>query len=294
MPPSCRSKPKTPCRGPLMWFGGKGNLVGRLRPLIPPHRRYVEVFGGGAVLLFRKEPVEVEVYNDVDGDLVNFFRVLRHPRQFRAFYRRALLTPHSRPDYEFCRDTYQEVTDPVERAYRFFITARQAMSGKVSTTWSFSVTTSHRGMAGTASRWLSCLESLPAFYARMMRVQIEQDDFRKVIPRYDTPETFFYCDPPYHPATRRSGGYQHEMSPADHRDLVRLLLQVQGKVLLSGYAHPCYRPLEEAGWHRIDFPTACHAAVCSRRSGLQGEGSARRLQARLETVWFNYPPPRSR
>jgi DNA adenine methylase len=274
-------------RSPIWYFGGKGKMVKNLLPLIPPHKIYVEVFGGGASLLFAKKPSPVEVYNDIDSDLVNFFRVLRDPEKFEQFYRKAVLTPYSREEYCFCRETFQECQDDIERAYRFFVTARMSFSGRILHGWSFTVTDSSRGMAGAVSKWLSCLDGLPDIHERLMRVQIEHDDFRKIIPRYDTADTFFYLDPPYVPDTRRSGEYAHEMTLDDHRELVEMLLAIKGKAMLSGYRHEVYEPLERAGWQRIDYETACHAVGRTRGTGILGEGAARAKQPRVESVWLS-------
>jgi len=274
--------------GPIGWYGGKGNMVRKLLPLLPPHRIYVEVFGGGAALLFAKEPSPVEVYNDIDSDLVNFFRVLRDPEKFQEFYRKVCLTPYSREEYKFFRETFDETHDPVERAYRFFVIARWSFSGDFGIGWSYTVNASWRGMAGSCSKWLSAIERLPEFHERIMRVQIEHADFRQVIRTYDTPDTLFYCDPPYIPEARRSKKiYRHEMSVKDHEDLVDLLLGIQGKAILSGYRHPVYAPLEEAGWKRLDFPTACYAVARTPETGILGKGAALAKQPRVESVWLS-------
>lgn len=275
---------------PIRYFGGKGNFVKKLLSLIPPHRVYCEVFGGGAALLFAKKPSLVEVYNDIDSDLVNFFRVLRDPEKFQQFYRKIQLTPYSREEFDFCRDTYRDCTDPVERAYRWYVVARQCFAGDFQDnkpSWGYCITTSHRGMAAECSKYLSVIDRLPEFHARVMRVQIEHDDFRRVIPRYDTPETLFYLDPPYVTETRRSGGYTHELTLDDHRDLVNLLLGIRGMAILSGYWHEVYKPLEQAGWKRLDYETASHAAGRVRNSGLQGKDSARTKVPRVESVWLS-------
>ncbi len=275
-------------RSPIMWYGGKGKMVAKLLPLIPPHRTYVEVFGGGASLLFAKEPSPVEVYNDLEGSLVDFFRVLRDPEKFARFYHLVAFTPYSREEFNFCRETWRECEDEVERAYRWYVVARMSFSGAFARSWSFAVTWSHRGMAGTASRWLSTLEMLPAIHERLMRVQIEHQDFRTLIPTYDTPETVHYCDPPYVPDTRSElGTYSCEMTLDDHRELVDLLLGVKGMVVLSGYRHEVYRPLEDAGWRRLDFPTACMATGRTGLTGVRGKGSALALAPRVESVWLN-------
>jgi DNA adenine methylase len=274
-------------RSPIRWFGGKGNMVARLLPLLPPHRIYVEPFGGGASLLFAKPPSPVEVYNDIDSGLVNFFRVLRDPEKFAKFYHLVAFTPYSREEYEYCRDTWESCEDEVEKAYRWFVVARMCFSGAFGKSWSIALTASRRNMALTCSRWLSAIEMLPAIHERMMRVQIEHSDFRYIFKRYDTPETLFYCDPPYIPETRRFGTYKHELTLDDHKELVQILLSVKGKVLLSGYKHPVYAPLEEAGWKRIDFETVCYAAGRTRETAILGKGAARAMQPRVESVWIS-------
>ena len=274
-------------RSPIWWFGGKGNMVAKFLPLLPPHHTYVEPFGGGASLLFAKEPSPVEVYNDIDSGLVTLFRVLRDPEKFQRFYRLVQLTPYSREEYDFCRRTWADVEDEVERAYRFYVVARMSFSGCWGSSWSFAVTHSTRGMADPVSNWLAAIEQLPQIHQRLMRVQIEHKDFREVFATYDTPDTLFYCDPPYVPDTRRGGGYPHEMTLEDHKDLVEILLNIQGMALLSGYRHEVYKPLEQAGWARLDFPTACHAVGRTRGTGILGEDSAKRLQPRVESVWIS-------
>lgn len=261
-------------------------MVAKLLPLIPPHHTYVEPFGGGASLLFAKELSPVEVYNDLDSGLVNFFRVLRDPVKFERFYHLVSLTPYSREEWEFCRDTWESCKDDVERAYRWYVVARMSFSGRFGSSWSSVVTESCRGMANTTSKWLSAIDMLPSIHARMMRVQIEHADFRRILERYDTPETFFYLDPPYVPETRKSGEYKHEMRLEDHRELVDRLLRLEGIAMLSGYVHEVYKPLEEAGWRRIDFETACYAAGRTRQTGILGKGAAMRKQKRVESVWL--------
>lgn len=281
-------------RSPIWWFGGKGNLVSRLLPLVPGHRIYVEAFGGGASLLFAKAPSPVEVYNDIDRGLVDFFHVLRDPALFDEFHRLVSLTPYSRGEYLDCRATWREQADPVERARRWYTVARQSFAGKFGIGgWGRSIAESSRGMASICSGWLSIIEGLPQIHARLVRVQIECLDWQECLRAYDTPETFFYLDPPFIPETRRGGGYAHELATDDHRELVEVLLGLLGKVLLSGYAHPIYEPLENAGWGRVDWEVGCAAVGRTRAAGLQGEGAVREKQMRVESVWMNYPSPTS-
>lgn len=268
-------------RSPLVWFGGKSAMVPKLLPLIPSHRIYVEPFGGGGNLLIAKEPSLVEVYNDLDLGLVTFFRVLRDPKQFAKFYHLATWTPYSREEFLFCRDSWQLGKDEATKAYRWYVKNRMSFAG-MGRSWGRSVTAVTYNTAEAPASWLSILEQLPLIRQRLLRVQIENKDFRSIIAEYDTPETFFYCDPPYVPETRRSGKYNHEMSLDGHRELIQLLLRIQGKAILSGYAHPIHKPLEESGWSRRDFETICR--VSGRTKGTKQ--IPKEQMRRVESVWI--------
>lgn len=278
-----------PVRKPFPYFGGKQYMVKYILPLIPPHHTYCEVFGGSAAVLFAKPPSPVEVYNDIDSAIVDFYRVLRDPELFQQLHHKLRYTPYSRAWFYECRDTWRNEPDLVERVYKWYVVAGQSFSAYVHTAdaaWSYNVAHSARGMASRVSDWLSRIDALPAFHQRLQRVQIEQDDFRKVIPRYDTPETCFYLDPPYVPDTRRHGRYMHEMSLDDHVELVNLLLNLQGMAILSGYRHAVYEPLERAGWRRLEVERPCCAVARTRLTGLLGKGVIKARQMRVECVWI--------
>lgn len=275
---------------PFTWFGGKTFLAPKLLPLIPPHTTYVEVFGGAASLLHaRTTPSPVEVYNDIDDEgLVTFWRVLQDRQQLEAFARRVALTPHSRVEFERARATWPSLTDPVERAAAWFVVARQSFSGDHFGGWSYARSETSSGMSRCTAKWLSGVDRLYEVHQRWIRVQVESKDFRELIPIYDSPDTFHYVDPPYSLSVRsRTGRYRHELSDADHRDLVEVLLGIQGMCMLSGYDNPIYGPLEAAGWERREFPTVAHAAGHTRRTGLLGPGASLVHQKRVEVVWLN-------
>lgn len=276
-------------RSPIRWFGGKGHMTAKLLPYLTawPHHRYVEVFGGGASVLFAKRPAEVDVYNDLDEGLADFFRVLADPRAFGRFHRRVGLLPYSRAIYNDCRQHWADSGDRVERAAAWFVVARQSFSGKFAEGWSTTVTKSCRGMAAEVSKWLSTIDGLPQVHARLRRVQIEQQDWRVILERYDTPETLFYLDPPYVHGTRRSGGYAHELVDDDHRELVFKLAAIRGQACLSGYESPLYAPLLRGGWKRVSWQLSCSVAGGTRASGLQGPNSLRTKQPRTEILWYS-------
>jgi len=276
-------------RSPIVWVGGKSMMVEKLLKYVPPHRVYVEVFGGGASLLFAKDPSPVEVYNDIDEGLVNFFRVLRDPEKFEKFYLKVCLTPYARAEYKYCRNTWKECVDDVEMAYRWYVALRMSFGSKIiGKGWAYNITTSGRGMAGAVSKWRSAIEGLPKMHERFLRVRVECLDFRKLVSIYDAEDTFFYLDPPYFPKTRREKRmYTYEMSIEDHKDLIKLLLKVRGMAMLSGYQNDIYEELEKNGWVRKDFKSVCKVLGRTRYTGVLGKGSASQKASRIESIWLN-------
>lgn len=276
-------------RSLIRWFGGKGNQLKRILPVLEgiPHRYYCEPFGGGASVLLNKRPVEIETYNDLDEALYDFFRVMADPDLFSRFYARVRYLPYSRKFYNEYRAHWHEEVDLIKRVTMWFLVARQSFSGSFGASWSSAVTAVGRDMASTTSKWRSVLAALPAFHERLTRVQIECADWRVILERYDTPDTLFYLDPPYVHSTRRDDRYAHEMTDADHADLVQALLRLRGKAVLSGYPNEIYKPLEDAGWERREWQTACYAAARTRATGIQGNGASLRMQPRTECLWIS-------
>jgi DNA adenine methylase len=245
---------KTP--SPINWFGGKSRLASRIVEHFPKHHTYCEPFGGSAAVLLAKGPSKVEVYNDLNRELVNFFVVLRDPVLFARLREAVEHTPYARAEFELSK---QKSDDPVESARRFIVRSRQSFLGK-GCEWSYSIRGSQGGMASSVQRWNKGIEYLPAAHDRFQAVQIECDDWYEVMSRYDSRDTLFFIDPPYVPATRVSGKYRHELTQNDHREIVARLIRIQGMVILSGYEHETYEPLERAGWKRIDYKMRTHAS----------------------------------
>jgi DNA adenine methylase len=276
----CFAEEKIEIKRPLLPIpGSKWYLSRHLLKMIPLHTTYVEVFGGGAVLLLRKPPSPAEVYNDIDGDLVNLFRVVRDEEKFKRFYELVSWTLYSREEFNYAKEMLKrgDISD-VERAYYFFMYIHQSF-GRTGSAWAYEIKPSqHHPGVNRALSWFNLREVLGLIHQRLARVQIENDDFRKIIPRYDRENTFFYLDPPYYPHTRSVNIYRYEMTEADYEDLFNLLLQVKGKVLLSGFYHPAYGVLEKAGWQRIDIP------MLARWPQNRGLG-------KIESLWFNYELP---
>ena len=263
-------------KSPLGWVGGKFFLVKELLKLVPQHKVYVEPFGGAAHLLFAKDPAmsDLEVYNDIDGGLVNFFRVLRDKEKAKKLIEKVYLTPYSREEFYFCRDTWESCKDEVERAYRWLVVAKMSFAGRFGTRWGYNLKKNE-----AVRKWLGMPENLAAAIERLRFVQVENRDFREIFRLYDSKDTFFYCDPPYIPEVRKSKcDYRYEMSVEDHKDLLSIILNAKGKVLLSGYNNSLYKVLEENGWKKKIFTVKCH---CQKKKGGKKD-------ERIECVWMNY------
>jgi DNA adenine methylase len=254
-------------------------------------RPYCEPYMGAASLFFARPPAPIEVLNDVDGELVNLFRCLQNPQTFAELRHRLLYTLYARA--EFCRALEilkdHPVTDPVMRAWAFFVSRNLGVATTIRTAGNWSRTfTSRSGIADTTNRWIMRLTRLADWHRRLLVAQIDNRDALDVIRYWDTPDAVFYVDPPYHPATRRTKStYAVEPSHGHHEALVATLLACRGAVVLSCYDHPVYVPLVAAGWQKTEYAVACHAAVHTRNFGLQGPGAARRQAPRTEVVLSN-------
>jgi DNA adenine methylase len=257
------------------WYGGKYSHLDWILPLLPRTQHYCEPFGGSAAILINREPSPVETYNDIDGELVNFFRVLRDQKE--KLVEAIGLTPFSREEFELAISGPREGISDLERARRFFVRARQVRTGLAqkasSGRWAHCLLTSRAGMAGAVSRWLGSVEDLPEIAQRLLRVQIEHGQAIEVIKRYDSLETLFYCDPPYtHDARTDLNAYAYEMTDDQHRELAEVLHTVKGKVALSGYQSPLMQELY-GDWRHIE--------------GLERLAHSVKMP-RTEVLWINY------
>ena len=264
----------------IPWFGGKHRMSGRIIELLPSdHVVYCEPFGGAASVLLNKPRSRVEVYNDLNEGLYSLFIVLADEAHFARFYGQLLLHRYSREAFARNLERWQVSSDVVERAMAFYVLARQSFGGKAET-FGYEV---GKGSSTKVDSFLNALAQLPEIHERTNGVIVEHNDWRKVIAAYDTPQTVFYLDPPYVPATRRSkDDYKHELSHADHVDLVERLLSIEGRALMSGYAHDVYKPLEAAGWHRLEWSYTSSAAGTTRISK-----STKADRQRIECLWLH-------
>jgi DNA adenine methylase len=202
-------------------------------------RTYCEVFGGGGWVLFKKQPSFLEVYNDLNSDLTNLFRVIRD--NYPEFEHRAQWTLHSREMYAEAMKRLQEdkFLSDTEKAMFYAIRRMQTFSGGNTNSWAYAVT----AKKVESGKWLPFLKRLDLINARLKRVQIECLDFERIIRKYDGKNTFFYLDPPYVEKEFYYKTKDVNFTIDDHQRLARLLKGIQGKFMLSYYEHPLVREL---------------------------------------------------
>lgn len=239
-------------RPALCWHGGKWRLGPWIIGHFPPHRVYVEAFGGAGSVLLRKPRVGAEVYNDLDGEVVNLFRVLRDRRKATELERLLKLTPYAREEMEAAYLPPPSKKNVIERARRAVVRgfmshgadgfnrkARPGFRGQRSGSGYFH-----------AHDWKNWADALPALVDRLQGVVIENKDALQLIQKIDAPDVLYYLDPPYVPATRKIRQrkvYAFEMDDAGHERLAELLQSLKGMVILSGYKSELYERLY-SGW----------------------------------------------
>lgn len=260
---------------PIMrYHGAKFRLAPWIMQFFPEHHTYVEPFGGAAGVLLQKPRSESEVYNDLDGEVVNVFRVLQDESKAKELTRRLLVTPYSRDEFNM---SYDPSTDPVECARRTLIRSHMGFGSAGATRHPTGFRVDSAREYGTAAHlWSEYPRQVAMFCGRLNGVMIESRAALDVLTGHDRPNTLFYVDPPYVHQTRVMGSntryYQHEMTNEDHEQLLLQLKELKGFVVLSGYDSDLYNDLL-IGWEKHQTK--------ARISGGRGTG------IRTECVWLN-------
>lgn len=259
----------------IRYHGGKFRLAHWVIAQMPNHICYTEAFGGAAGVLLQKPRAYAEVYNDLDGDIVNLFKVLRDPEQRDQLIEQLILTPYSREEFE---NAWSMATTEVEQARRTIIRAQMGFGSAGATKGITGFRIDTKRQYGTAqSLWADYPEHLGFIGQRLSGVLIENRPAIQVIKDHDAPTTLHYVDPPYVHDTRYSGAktgriYRHEMNDKDHLDLLSNLLELEGMVMLSGYPSELYDDVLK-DWKRVDTKARI--------------SSGRGTDTRIECLWIN-------
>lgn len=263
-----------PVRPILRYHGGKWKLARWVIDHLPAHRVYVEPFGGAASVLMQKARSYSEVYNDLDGEVVNVFRVLRSSTESAELKRALKLTPFAREEFKLA---YEASDDPIEQARRTIVRAFMGFGSAAASGYNTGFRANgNRSGTTPAHDWANYAEGLPVYVARLAGVVIENRPAAEVIQQHDGPGTLHYIDPPYLPGTRnqgspycKKGAYRHEMTDDDHDQLAALLHSLGGMVALSGY------------------PSAMYDGLYADWKSVEREAQADGARARVEVLWLN-------
>jgi len=260
----------------LRYHGGKFRLSKWIQEFFPEHTIYVEPYGGAASVLLTKPRAYAEVYNDLDGDLVNFFRVLQDPSSRERLCQVCAVTPYAREEFALA---FEPATDPVERARRLAIRAAMGFGSAGATKETCGFRRDATKKHSTAwHNWVAYPEIVAAVGERLTGVMIENREACQVMVQNDGAKTLHYVDPPYLHSTRGRASmtalryYRHEMSVWDHAKLLAALQNLKGMVVLSGYPSELYEKTLQ-GWERHE--------TTSRIALRRGAG------IRTESVWLN-------
>lgn len=259
----------------IRYHGGKFRLAPWVLQHFPPHACYVESFGGAAGVLIQKRRSYAEVYNDLDGDIVNLFRVLQHAACRNALVELLVMTPYARAEFELA---WEDTEDPIERARRTIIRAQMGFGSAGATKGHTGFRIDTKRKYGTAqSLWLKYPEQVSVIGERLTGVLIENRPAIEVIDAHDGVDTLHYVDPPYVHSTRVRGAgtgryYKHELNDDDHVELIECLARAKGMVALSGYSSEMYQDLL-TGWTM----NSVNARISAGRGGA----------LRQECLWLN-------
>ncbi|MFN3834157.1 MAG: DNA adenine methylase [Allorhizobium sp.] len=254
-----------PTRPVLRWHGGKWRIAPWVISHFPPHRVYVEPFGGAASVLLQKPRALSEIYNDLDRDLVRMFRVIREEPTELA--RAIALSPFARDEY---RELYEPADDDLEATRRFIVRSFMGMNSKGALTRSgFDARTNPDGFTSRLRAMVDLPEQIALVAGRFLHVVIENTDAAKLVQRYDRDDALIYLDPPYVAETRSGKYYNHEMTDAAHTALLASIDASRAMVIISGYPSELYDNAMR-GWHRVETKARTDGA-----------------KARTEVLWIN-------
>ena len=255
---------------PIEYYGGKTYMTDIIINHFPnSYNLYVEGFGGGASVLLNKPVTPLEIYNDLYKNVYSIFKIISNKEELCKLKERLYLTPYSREIRNEYKEKLKDTTISIQdRAYYYFYVNRTSFNGVGGFSFNPLI---RRGCSKSISGYLSAIDGLDEIYSRIQHCVIENLDIFYLIDKFDEIDTFFYLDPPYVQSTRKSNQkYGEEFEDELHIKLVDRLLNIKGKVLLSGYDTPLYDRLVENGWHKYEFD------------------SVNAMSDATEVLWYNY------
>lgn len=248
----------------LKFPGGKWRISDWIIAHFPEHKVYLEPYFGSGAVFFRKEPAYIETINDINGDIVNLFRVCREsPKELAALIE---LTPFARDEFQAC---YEKSADPIEQARRTLVRYHQSFGTSNSSKNSWRNVQTYGGPR-CATMWNDLPEIIKDVCSRLKNAQIENTDALSLIQRYNHPDTLIYCDPPYLRGLRKKNMYEWEMSDTEHIRLLQTIAESKSKIVISGYDNAIYNEIL-VGWNTDEKETTAQMGLY-----------------RTEKIWTNF------
>lgn len=259
---------------PITYYGGKQKLVSTILPLIPEHKLYGEPFFGGGAIFFEKPKSAVEVINDTNKEIINFYRTVQN--DFVSLEKEIKITLHSRDLHRKASVIYNnpDMFSEIKRAWAFWTLASQSFASIIDGSWGYDIAKHTTSIKITNKR-----EAFTEDYAiRLQSVQIECTDALRIIKTRDTKDSFFYCDPPYY---NSNCGHYDGYSIEDFEMLLKTLAAIEGKFMLSSYPSPILKEYtKKMGWHQIEIKSGVSVA---------NSNSSKGQKVKTEVITTNYP-----
>ena len=260
---------------PIRYYGSKGGFYNKIIEQFPKTEfdTYVEPYGGSYIVGLMSVPAKIEIYNDLEQNVYSLYKVLSDKELFQQFKEKCDLSLYCEQIRKECKENLtDENLSVVDRAFNFFYVNRTSHNG----IGGFSMN-SHvrRGMSKAVSDFLSCIDRLPELHDRLSRVMVTNMDGVKLINKYNKPNVFLYCDPPYEQSTRTGARYKVDMDRKGHEEFINSVINSQSKILISGYDCELYDKLTENGFNKIQFEVKTIDGNFNKKT-------------KVETLWKNY------
>lgn len=261
-------------RPPISYYGGKQNLAAKIVKMIPEHNLYCEPFVGGAAVFFNKAQSNVEVINDTNKELINFYRVIQN--DFVGLEKEIRITLHSRDLHRKAKVVYDnpDMFSEIKRAWAVWVLANQSFSSMLDGSWGYDIK-----KAAMPKKLQNRKETFTEEYAiRLQNVSIECTDALRIIRSRDTKDAFFYCDPPYYNSDM---GHYDGYSLEDFENLLKTLSKIEGKFMLSSYPSPILTEYTNSkGWHTVQY---------QQRVSVANNVKDKPKKEKIEVITCNYP-----
>jgi len=260
---------------PVRYFGSKGGFYNKILEHFPneDYDTYIEPYGGTYIVGLKSEPANIEIYNDLENNIYSLYKVISDKELFKQFKEKCDLALYCEELRKECKENLKdENLSLVERAFNFFYVNRTSHNG----IGGFSMN-SHirRGMSKAVSDYLSTIDKLSELHNRLSRVIVTNVDGVKLINKYNTPNVFLYCDPPYHWSTRTGARYKVDMNDEEQEKFIESVIKSNSKILISGYECDLYNKLTENGFTKIQFEVKTIDGNFKKKT-------------KVETLWKNY------